>query len=141
MNPKFKYNREDARSALALGKLERAAMNALWDKGEMSGSELFKKLGAKLKIRHNTLLTVLERLVAKGLVSKYKDGRNNFYKPVLNRDEYCAKVTSPILNELLGISAKSVLSTFIESASEDTDKIKELKRLIEEIEKKLKSQK
>ena len=141
MNPKFTYDRNDARNALALGKLERAAMNALWDNGEMSGSELYKKLGEKLRIRHNTLLTVLERLIEKGLVIKHKAGKNNFFKPVLSRDEYCSKIAAPILKELLDISSKSVLSAFVDSACRDMEKLEELKNLIENMKKKVLSNK
>ena len=139
MNPKFKYDRENARNAMALGNLERFAMETLWDRGEMSGSDVYAKLGRKLKVRHNTLLTVLERLISKGLVSKRKDGKFSYYKPILTRDEFCAMVANPIISELLEVSPDSAMAAFVDRACRDTHKLEQLKNLIYEIEKKNKS--
>ena len=139
MNHKFKYSRDNARSALALGKLERAVMETLWDCGEISGSEVNVKLGKKLKVRHNTLLTVMERLVSKGLISKRKVGKLCFYKPSLSRDEFCAMVAEPIFSELLKVSSNSTLAAFVDQACRDSEKLELLKHLIEETEKKNKS--
>ena len=141
MKPKFKYNPENARSALALGKLERAIMDTLWDKGEMSGSELFSKLGKKLKIRHNTLLTVCVRLVSKGLVSKFKKGKYSYFSPVLSRDEFGKTVAGPLLKELIDVSSDSVLAAFVDNASSDPEKLNYLKSLIDKAEKKKKGHK
>lgn len=141
MSPKFIFNRDNARSAMALGKLERAAMDILWEEGEMSGSELYRKVGKKLRIRHNTLLTVLERLIAKGFLAKRKEGRNNFFKPLISRDEYCLKIAVPLLKELLDVSSGSVLSAFVDNACRDNENIDELKHLIDEMEKKNKTKK
>ena len=139
MNRKFKYSRDNARNALALGHLERSVMEALWDSGEMSGCEVYGKLGKKLKIRHNTLLTVLERLISKGLVSKRKDGKFGYYKPILSRDEFCAMVADPIFTELLAVSSNSAMAAFVDHACRDSKKLDQLKNLIEEIEKRNKS--
>ncbi|MFH1514372.1 MAG: BlaI/MecI/CopY family transcriptional regulator, partial [bacterium] len=129
-----------ARSALALGNLERAVMDTLWDQGEMSGNELFNLLGEKLKIRHNTLLTVCVRLESKGLVSKLKKGKYSYYSPLLSRDEFGEKVAGPLLKELMEVSSDSALAAFVDNASRDPDKLNYLKSLIEEAEKKKKWQ-
>ena len=139
MIKRFKFSRDNARNALALGSLERSVMEALWDVGEMSGSEVFAKLGKKLKIRHNTLLTVLERLISKGLVMKRKDGKFGYYKPILTRDEFCAMVAEPIFHELLAVSSDSAMAAFVDNACRDSKKLEQLKNLINEIEKKNKS--
>ena len=138
MNPKFKFNRENARNALALGNLERSIMDVLWDQGEMSGNDLYEKLGSKLKIRHNTLLTVCERLVAKGLASKIKKGKYSYYSPLLSRDEFGKRIAGPLLKELFDVSSDSVLAAFVDSTSSDPDQLNYLKSLIEEAEKKKK---
>jgi BlaI family penicillinase repressor len=135
MDDRFKFGKDKARNALALGELERQAMEALWEMGETPGNELFKEVGRKLGIRHNTLLTVFERLIGKGLVAKRKVGRVNFYRAIVTRDEFGALVAKPILEELLTVSSRSTLAAFVDNASRDPEKLRELKRLIEEAEK------
>ena len=77
MSPDFNFDRTKARQALALGELERSVMETLWARGEISGKEVFDLMGSTHNVQHNTLLTVLDRLINKGLVIKQKDGRSN----------------------------------------------------------------
>ena len=135
MSNRFKFGRTKARNALALGELEREAMEALWELGEMPGNDLFAELGQKLGIRHNTLLTVFERLIAKGLVAKRKSGRVNYYKPLITRDEFAGLVARPLFEELFTVSSRSTLAAFVDSTGRDPERLRELKRLIEEAEK------
>ena len=131
----FKFGKHNARTALALGSLERSVMDVLWDSEELSGNMLFERLGSVHKIRHNTLLTVLERLVKKGLVSKRKEGKFSYYTALLGRDEFTKKIAGPLLDELLAISSGSAIAAFVDNARRDPDKLEYLKRLIEEADK------
>ncbi|MCK4720685.1 BlaI/MecI/CopY family transcriptional regulator [bacterium] len=136
MVPDFNFNKGKARQALALGDLERAVLEALWEHGETSGKEIFNLLGKKHKVRHNTLLTVLDRLIKKGLVLKQRDGRNNTYSAKISREEFAKEIASPIIEELLDVSSHAAMSAFVESAGRDPEKLEELKKLIREAEKK-----
>jgi predicted transcriptional regulator len=102
----------------------------------MSGKEVFERLGAKHKVAHNTLLTVLDRLIAKGLVMKKREGKNNLYSAKLTRDEFASKIASPIIEALLDVSSNAAISAFIKTAQRDPAKLDELKKLIMEAEKK-----
>ena len=132
---KFRFDKRKARSAFALGELERFTMEELWSGGEMSGTELNDRLGKKLGIQHNTLLTVLERLVKKGLIAKRKVGKFSIYRPILKREEFAAKVAGPLLNELLEFSSYSAMVSFVRQASADPEKLNQLKKLIKDAEK------
>ena len=136
MTPDFKFGKGKAKQALALGDLERAVLETLWESGDMPGKEVFDKLGRIHKVRHNTILTVLDRLISKGLVSKRKSGRSNTYKARLSRDEFASRVSSPIFEELMDVSSHAAMSAFVESAGTDPEKLRELKKLIEDAEKK-----
>lgn len=136
MVPDFKFSKGKARQALALGDLERAVLEALWEHGELPGKEVYNRLGKKYKVQHNTLLTVLDRLIKKGLVLKQRDGRNNTYSAKISRDEFAKEIASPIIEELLDVSSHAAMSAFVESAGRDPEKLEELKKLIREAEKK-----
>ena len=135
MNPDFNFGRGKARQALALGDLERTVLETLWETGEISGKDIFDRLGVELGVQHNTILTVLERLINKGLVSKEKGGRSNTYRARVTRDEFARMVSEPIIEELMDVSSHVAMSAFVESASSDPEKLDELKKMIEEAEK------
>jgi predicted transcriptional regulator len=135
LNPDFNFGRGKARQALALGDLERNVLETLWDSGEISGKDIFNRVGAALNVQHNTILTVLDRLIKKGLVSKEKGGRNNLYRAIVSRDEFARMVSSPIIEELMEVSPHVAMSALVESASSDPEKLNELKKMIEEAEK------
>jgi len=139
LTPDFSFDKSKARQALALGELERSVLDALWLHGEISGKEIFDLLGEKHKVQHNTLLTVLERLIKKGLVLKQKDGRSNTYAAKLTRDEFASMVSAPLIEELFDVSSQVAMSALVDSASADPEKLDELKKLIEEAEKKQKN--
>jgi len=138
MSPDFNFDRTKARQALALGELERSVIDALWDSGELSGKEIFDLLGERHNVQHNTLLTVLDRLINKGLVIKEKDGRSNTYKARLSRDEFAEFVSAPIIEELFDVSSHVAMSALVDNVSADPEKLAELKKLIEDAEKRRK---
>ncbi|HEX9745734.1 MAG TPA: BlaI/MecI/CopY family transcriptional regulator [bacterium] len=132
MDKSFTYTSQHARTALALGELERSVMEVLWSGGDSSGVELAKNIGEAKKVSHNTVLTVLERLAGKGLVKKTKKGKFCHYQPKISKSEYTKKIADPLVKELLEMSSASTISSFVDKVSGDRDLLNKLKELIEE---------
>jgi predicted transcriptional regulator len=130
----FKFTKGKARQAMALGDLEREALEVLWNHENVSGKEIFDILGKKKKIQHNTILTVLERLIKKGLVGKKKSGKNNTYFPRLTREQFTEKISAPLIEELFDMSSNAAMAAFVDNARRDPAVLDELKRLIEQAE-------
>lgn len=141
MGPDFKFTKGKARQALALGDLERAVLEALWAGGEMEGKAVYEKLAGKHKVRHNTILTVLDRLNQKGLVEKRKSGKSNTYAARLTRDEFASRVASPIIDELLDVSSHAAMAALVDRAGRDPARLDELKKMIEDAERAQKAKK
>lgn len=62
----------------------------------------------------NTVITLLSRLVDKGLVKTNKIGRRNEYTAVVSEEDYQAAQTQTLLNKLYEGSAKGLVSTLIQ---------------------------
>ena len=81
------------------GQLERAVLEAVWDHPEGVGArEVLTGLdGRDLAI--TTVLTVLDRLRRKGLVSRQRDGRAHLYYPTVSREDYVAELMLDALGQ------------------------------------------
>src|SRR5215471_9751156 len=86
-----------------LGGLEAELMNLLWAAGEPLG---VRELAARLPgppRSYTTVVTVLTRLVGKGLVERAGDGRRYAYRPAGDRDQLTARAIEGLLADLAAI--------------------------------------
>jgi len=66
--------------------LELMCLNALWSAGEGSVKDVRAVVAATRPLAYTTIMTVLERLVRKGKLSRRKSGRAFLYAPQASRD-------------------------------------------------------
>jgi predicted transcriptional regulator len=83
-----------------LGPLERSVMEFIWDdKGEVTVRDVL--MGWKGKsLAYTTLMTVLDRLQHKKLLSRRRVGRAYVYREAVAREEYLAGLMGSVLGEL-----------------------------------------
>lgn len=70
----------------ALGPLEVAVMEILWEHGEANVHDVIEKLGRPLA--YTTIMTTLDRLYKKGLLSRHKSERAFLYSTRQTRREW-----------------------------------------------------
>lgn len=111
---------------MRLGRLERAVMDELWAR---SLGALARDLVEALPSRpaHTTVLTILDRLVRKGLVRREREGRAHRYHAINCKD---AHVGEAMREALAGAADReSALTHFVGSVS--ADDIAALRRVLE----------
>lgn len=80
-----------------LGELELEVLHQLWAAGAaISGQEVAARLPGAPRAQ-TTVLTVLARLSAKGLVEVISDGQRNLYRPVGDLDQLTAQAIDRLL--------------------------------------------
>src|ERR1700761_3118482 len=88
------FNSGDGRTMAKLtrlGDLERAVMDHLWSAPEpQTVRQVHEALAARRDLAYTTIMTVLQRLAKKNLVSQIRDDRAHRYAPVHGRDELVA---------------------------------------------------
>ncbi len=99
-----------------LGELERQVMDRLWDAGKpMSVRDVLALLDNQ-DLAYTTVMTVLDRLGRKNLVTRTRDGRAFLYSPANAREE----LTSELMNAALdsaGRDRTAALVHFTENVS------------------------
>jgi predicted transcriptional regulator len=114
------------------GHLELRVLDALWGRGASSVRDLEPEFASSA---YTTLLTTLERLRRKGILTRVRNGRANVYEPRWGRAELTERLASQTMGAWLGDSAAAgpILSCFIDAVSNrDHRLLDELDRLIRE---------
>jgi predicted transcriptional regulator len=115
-----------------LGELEAELMNLLWQRPNQTVVEVEERLRRKRQIAHTTVLTTLDRMHRKGLLTREKQGKAFVYAPNYSRKQFELGLAQEVLGALLGGMGEPVLSTFIDLVSEDDTKLDRLEALIKE---------
>ena len=115
-----------------LGELESAVMEALWTEPEQTVNEVEERLRNKRDIAHTTVLTTLDRLYQKGYLTREKQAKAFVYSPRYTREEFERTMAQEVLGALIGHSAETALSTFVDLISNDPGGLEQLEQKIRE---------
>ncbi|CAN5258984.1 MAG: BlaI/MecI/CopY family transcriptional regulator [Nocardioidaceae bacterium] len=86
-------------TAPKLGDLERDVMDRLWGAAEpRSVRDVHAELSAERELAYTTIMTVLDRLTRKQLVSRTREGRAYLYSAVNSRAELTAEMMHDALS-------------------------------------------
>lgn len=118
----------------SLGELEQKAMREIWRRGETNVGSLCAAFGDTYA--YTTLMTTLDRLYKKGLLSRRKEGRAFLYTSVHSLEEMEHGVTRDVISKLLDTGlgrTEPVLACIVDSVTEcDRQLLDELERLVKE---------
>jgi predicted transcriptional regulator len=101
-----------------LGELESAVMDRLWAWDRpTSVREVFEDLHRNRSVAYTTVMTVMDNLHKKGVLSRKLSGRAYIYRPARTREEY----VGDLLEDALGESSDrtAALLGFVERLSPD----------------------
>ncbi len=106
----------ERRGAAALGPLELQLMSALWDAaGPLSVQGVIGSFGPGRN--YKTVMTVLNRLVAKGLLERHLDGRAYRYGPRQQRGEFLRSAADELVRNYLASYGDSAAGALAEAVS------------------------
>lgn len=91
-------------------------MKVIWSRG---GTALYAEITASLSDKgmnwtKNTIITLLSRLIDKGMLTTNKIGHRNKYKAIISEQEYQAAQTETFLGKIYEGNAKGLVATLIQ---------------------------
>ena len=117
-----------------LTEAEWTVMESLWEYASMSGREITAVMENKMGWSRSTTLTLLRRLVAKGVAGEDSwDGKKVFH-PVLKREDAVLQETEDFLGRLYKGSLSLLVSSFTKKQSLKKEEIEELYAILKELE-------
>ena len=124
-------------SAPRLGDLERTVMEHLWDAAQADdfGGATVREVHERFRdrdIAYTTVMTVLDRLSKKDLVTRERDGRAWRYSPADTREAMTARTMRRTLDDMEVTDRRAALLHFLDGAT--TDELADLKAALAEVE-------
>jgi predicted transcriptional regulator len=122
----------DASVPPSLGDLEAEIMELVWRLGEATVRtvlELLNESGEKQRA-YTTVMTVMANLDRKGLLTRRREGKTDFYSPVSGREDYLDARARAEAAALVGRYGEAALMAFVQQVDEiDPKRRKQLRRL------------
>jgi predicted transcriptional regulator len=106
---------EPAAQSTSVGELEASVLAALWDGGELATPDVFSRVGGPRGLAYTTILTVLQRLYRKGLVSRRGAGKAHVYSAALSREQFSERRGEFLAGAMVGLGTAG-LSAFLAEA-------------------------
>ncbi len=119
---------------MELGSLEREVMEVVWGRDEVSVRDVYEKIDRRLA--YTTIMTTLDRLHRKGVLTRQQEGRAFIYRTRISREQIAlnglqralARVADSFRNE-----ARPVMACLLDAVNEhDLLSLDELETMIRE---------
>ncbi|MGV2619598.1 BlaI/MecI/CopY family transcriptional regulator [Halobacillus sp. ACCC02827] len=118
------------------GPLEARVMDVLWNGSEMSIKAVKERLDQEQEAKFNTVMTVMNRLVDKGVLTKRIEKRKSLYTPVLTREEFLndqsKELTKGIMDEFGSLAVNHMLDALEEA---DPGLLEKLEKKVQQLNK------
>lgn len=98
-----------------LGELEQTIMEAIWRSGSASGREVFSILAKKRDLAYTTVMTVMNRLVDKGILDRKENGKQFVYRARFSKDAYEKRTSERIIRELIRSYGDLAIAQFVDT--------------------------
>jgi BlaI family transcriptional regulator, penicillinase repressor len=117
----------------ALPKLEREVMERMWELGRTSARAVLEAVNddpSRSPRAYTTVLTIMQRLEAKGLLERTRGPRFDLYAPVMSRDDYLRARADAEVDEIIAEYGELALVQFARRAAAlDPERREALRRL------------
>lgn len=116
-----------------LGPLEERLMDAVWTGGPGTVRDVCGRLRGRGSSVYTTIMTTLDRLHQKGLLSRRKEGNAFLYSAAMTRQDLNRRIVEQTVSELMRRSGTPVLAAFVDAAASlDEENLERLELLIAE---------
>lgn len=118
------------------GSLESKIMEIIWIENELSIKEVQQRLEKDKPINFNTVMTVMNRLVEKGILEKRAQGRLSLFRPIQSKEDFIEEQSKKLTDNLLDEFGGVVINHMIDSLKEvDQTLLDKLEKKIQQLKK------
>lgn len=76
-------------------------MDRLWKRGHATVREVVDDLGRTRSLAYTTVMTIMTRLHAKGLLQRVREGKTYVYRPAFSREEHRERISQELVRGLV----------------------------------------
>ena len=121
-------NRKDD---VTLSELQIALMRVLWQRGETSTTEVAQELAEARGLKHTTIATLLTRLEKRGVVAQRRDGRQLYYRALVDEADVRRSMVADLLGALFAGDAQELVAHLVQESEIAPGDLAKVKRRLE----------
>jgi predicted transcriptional regulator len=120
--------------AKILGDLETRVLQAVWEIGEPAPARaVHERVAREHEVALLTVVTVLNKLVKKGMLRRGKQQGILHYEACWSEEEFRAIAARRVVDGILSFGPTAIAASFVDAlAEQDPDQLRELERLVRE---------
>ncbi|HHT9125331.1 MAG TPA: BlaI/MecI/CopY family transcriptional regulator [Candidatus Brocadiia bacterium] len=116
-----------------LGELETAVIERIWGRESVAVRDIFNELQQERDIAYTTVMTTMDRLWKKGLLSRVRDKNAYLYSPVYSKKRLIQNCINQVLDSILPDITEPSLAHFVSNLEKiNPALLSELKKLLSE---------
>ena len=112
------------------GELQRAVIEVVWELGEASVRQVWKRLCRKKELAYTTILTSMQRLERAGWLKHRVEGKRNVYLPTRTRAQAGAKSVRKFVQGMFNGNALLLFRQLVEEGELSDQELQKLQKLI-----------
>ena len=112
------------------GELQRAVIEVVWELGEASVRQVWKRLCRNKELAYTTVLTAMQRLERAGWLKHRVEGKKHIYLPTRTRSQAGAGSVRKFVQRMFDGNALMLFRQLVEEGELSDDELQELQLLI-----------
>lgn len=102
-----------------IGELESAVLRVVWRLRSTTVRDVWLHLGGKRKVAYTTIMTTMDRLYQKGLLTRQMEGKAYHYSPRVTREDFARKWIRNLWKSLTGAVGEPSVSFLVQAIREE----------------------
>ncbi len=111
--------------------LEMQVLSVLWEHGPCTVRQILERLPDGKQRAYTTVLTVMQGMSRKKLVTHTQNGAAHVYHPAVRQDEVVRPVMQTLLRNVFGGDPSRVVQALLDSTQVSEDEMNEIRKLID----------
>lgn len=130
---------EERHVSVVLTELQMRVMEAVWERGEATVSQVRDALEPERSLARTTVATLLSRLEEREILAHRARGREFVYRPLLDRTQVRRSMLREFADRVFRGDVTAMVGHLLGSREVDPEELRELRRLLAEKEEELRS--
>lgn len=110
--------------------LEMQVLGVLWEGGPATVRQISERLPDGKPRAYTTVLTVMQGMQRKGLVSPTRDGQTHVFHPTVERGQIARPVLKTLMQNLFGGDPSRAVQALLDSTDVSDTELKQIRRVI-----------
>ena len=115
-----------------LSPAQREIMEIVWERGEVTATEVRRILARTRKVARNTVRTLLERMEDKGWLKHCAEGRTFLYTAARPRHDTIGQKVREIVETVCGGSPETLVTALLDYRGLRPDELKRIRQLLDQ---------